>query len=57
MIPLVSLPLAASGSLVATRTLTRAMSLLMPTEETYAKEAPGNGSDREESRVAEPSMS
>lgn len=37
MIPLVSLPVAAVGSVLATRTLTRAMSRLMPTEETYAK--------------------
>jgi hypothetical protein len=37
MIPLVSLPAAALGSLLATRTLTRVMSRLMPTDETYAK--------------------
>jgi hypothetical protein len=37
MIPLVSLPAAALGALLATRTLTRVMSRLMPTEETYAR--------------------
>jgi hypothetical protein len=37
LIPLVSLPIAALGSLTATRLLTRAMSRLMPTEETYAR--------------------
>jgi hypothetical protein len=37
MIPLVSLPLAALGAASSTRLLTRAMSRLMPTEETYAR--------------------
>jgi hypothetical protein len=37
MLPLLSLPVAAAGSLVSTRLLTRGMSRLMPTEETYAK--------------------
>ena len=37
MIPLVSIPLAAVGSLVLTRYATRGISRVMPTEQTYAR--------------------